>query len=162
MNQNIDKHSTQNRNVLSSDYDSTISLLNIYFSEWSHRDQILWSQIFKFYYAILIIILLPNLAIYLQLNLPSLPIFIFRLIGLILSFIFLYVAIGYAIRLHAIANTYQNLINSLPKEYHRMSIKDIKYKEIPIGKFFMPRLGYVICIALFISLFALAIILMII
>ena len=33
---------------LSSDYDTTISLLNVYLAEWVQRDQIIWSQIFKF------------------------------------------------------------------------------------------------------------------
>ena len=30
---------TQNTNILSSDYDSAISLLNLYFAEWSHRER---------------------------------------------------------------------------------------------------------------------------
>lgn len=152
----------QSNHHLSSDYDSTISLLNLYFSEWSHRDQILWAQIYKFYYAILIFILLPNLADHFQLNLPTIPVFIFRIIGLILSLIFLYISLGYAIRLQAIGDTYQNIINKLPKDYQRESIKNIKYKNIQIGKFFMFKLGYMICVTLFITLFSLSIVLMII
>lgn len=90
---------------LSSDYDTTISLLNVYFSEWSHRDQILWSQIFKFYYAILIIILLPNISPHFDLTLPPMPDLAFRLLGLLLSIVFLYIALGYVVRLQAISYT---------------------------------------------------------
>lgn len=151
-----------NNHQLSSDYDNTISLLSIYLSEWSHRDNILWSQVFKFYYAILIVILLPNLALYLKLELPSWPVIVFRLIGLALSFIFLYISLGYSIRLQAIGDTCGRLIGKLPTDYKRKSLYEIKYKNLSIGKIFMPRLSYVICFSLFVSLFSLSIILMII
>lgn len=147
---------------LSSDYDTTISLLNIYIAEWIHRDQIIWSQIFKFFYAILIIILLPNLALHFDLTLPNLPIFIFRIIGLLLSFVFLYISLGYAIRLQAISDTYKDIIETLPVKYQRKSIKDIKLKNISIGKLFIPSIGYIICFTLFLILVSLSIILMII
>lgn len=147
---------------LSSDYDTTISLLNVYLAEWIQRDQIIWSQIFKFFYAILIIILLPNLALHFNLVLPNLPIFIFRVIGLFLSLIFLYISLGYAIRLQAISDTYRDIIKTFPAEYQRKSIIDIKFKNKSIGKFFMPRIGYIICLALFLILFSLSVILMII
>ena len=29
-----------------------ISLMSIYLSEWEHRDDVLWRQVFKFYYNI--------------------------------------------------------------------------------------------------------------
>lgn len=147
---------------LSSDYDTTISLLNVYLAEWIQRDQIIWSQIFKFFYAILIIILLPNLALHFDLVLPNLPILIFRIIGLFLSFLFLYISLGYAVRLHAISDTYRDIIKTLPTEYQRKSIECIKFKNKSIGKIFMPRIGYIICLALFLVLFSLSIILMIV
>lgn len=143
-------------NPLSSEYDTTISLLNLYYSESNYRSQVLWSQIFRFYYAILIIILLPNMSTFFQITLPNIPIIVFRIIGILLSFSFLYVSFGYAIRLQAINDTYQNLLDELPKKYHRKSIKDIG-----IGKIFMPRISYVLCFSLFLSLFFLSIILII-
>ena len=152
----------QNKTPLSSDYDTTISLLNTYFSEWSHRDQILWSQVFKFYYAILIIIILPNIAPHFDLYLPPMPDLIFRFIGLILSIVFLYISFGYVIRLQAISDTYNNLIISLPENYKRESIENIKSKNIPIGKIFKPRLSYMICFSLFFSLVFLSIIFIVI
>ncbi len=152
----------QNNQPLSEEYATTISLLNIYLEEWRLRDQLIWSQMYRFFYAILIIILLPNLDFYLKSNLPSLPIYIFRILGLLFSFIFLYVSWGYTVRLHAITDTYQNIINTLPKEYQRKSIQEFKYKEINIGKFFKLRLDRVICITLFLLLLSLSLILMII
>ncbi len=152
----------QNNQPLSEEYATTISLLNIYLEEWRLRDQLIWSQMYRFFYAILIIILLPNLDFYLKSNLPSLPIYIFRILGLLFSFIFLYVSWGYTVRLHAITDTYQNIINTLPKEYQRKSIQEFKYKGINIGKFFKLRLDRVICITLFLLLLSLSLILMII
>lgn len=152
----------QHNQPLSEEYATTISLLNIYLEEWRLRDQLIWSQMYRFFYAILIIILLPNLDFYLKSNLPSLPIYIFRILGLLFSFIFLYVSWGYTVRLHAITDTYQNIINTLPKEYQRKSIQEFKYKEINIGKFFKLRLDRVICITLFLLLLSLSLILMII
>lgn len=136
--------------LLSSDYDTTISLLNVYLSEWSHREQYLWKQIFTFYYAILIMIIFPNLKEYLKINLPIHDNF-FRVIGLLLSLLFLYVSIAYVIRFQAIGNTYQSLINKLPKEYQRERIDTSKY-----GRFFSLRITYIICVALFLTLFALS------
>ena len=148
--------------LLSSKYETTISLLNIYFLEWRHRSQTLWSQIFKFYYAVLIIILLPNLALYFQLDLPRIPSLTFRVVGLLLSFVYLYISLGYAMRFHAACITYQKIINELPKKYRRERIKKIKYKGMHVGEIFTPNLSYIICLALFLSLFILAVILMII
>lgn len=54
----------QNNQPLSEEYATTISLLNIYLEEWRLRDQLIWSQMYRFFYAILIIILLPNLDFY--------------------------------------------------------------------------------------------------
>ena len=146
----------QNETTLSSDYDTTISLLNVYFSEWSHRDQILWSQIFKFYFATLIVILLPNIYNYFQMELPPLPDFAFRIIGILLSFVFLYVSLGYAIRLHNISESYRLILNKLPDEYKQIPLDTMNYKGIPIGKIFKKRLAYTICIILFLSLFSLS------
>lgn len=153
---NKDKHQLVISEPLSSKYDTTISLLNVYFLEWSHRDQILWSQIFKFYFATLIVILLPNIYNYFQMELPSLPDWGFRIIGIFLSFVFLYISLGYAVRLHNISESYRLILNKLPDEYKQIHIDSMNYKGIPIGKIFKPRLGYMICIILFFSLLLLS------
>lgn len=150
---------TENTNdtFLSSHYATTISLLNVYFSEWSHRDQLLWSQAFKFYFATLIVILLPNISNLFQMDLPPISHLAFRIIGMLLSFVFLYISLGYAVRLHAISESYQRILKKLPEGYNQILPDDIKIKNIPIGFYFKFRLGYIICITLFISLFLLSI-----
>ena len=142
------KNKTSNQTL---DYNETISLLNVYLSEWSHRDKELWAKALKLYYAI------PNISNFFNVVLPSLPAIIFRIIGLFLSLIFLYVTFGYAIRFQAIAETYQSIINELPEKYHRKSIKTYK-----TGHFFSLKINYLLYFALFISLFTLSITLMII
>ena len=52
------------------DYSETISLLNVYLTEWSHRDKELWSKALKLYYAILVIILFPNITNFFNFILP--------------------------------------------------------------------------------------------
>lgn len=141
---------------LSSDYDTTISLLNVYLAEWIQRDQIIWSQIFKFYYAILIVILLPNIPNLIEPPLNCKIIVICRLIGLFLSVVFLYVSLGYAVRLHLISKSYRLILNKLPKEYRQVRFDNITFRGKHIAKIFKPRLGYIICVILFITLFLLS------
>lgn len=154
---NRDKDQTIISEPLSSKYDTTISLLNVYFLEWSHRDQVLWAQTFRFYYAALIIILLPNLADPLLMNLPEMSNQPYRIIGLLISVVFLYVSLGYAVRLHTISISYRQILNSLPQEYKQKTLDDIEFKGINMEKLFKPRLGYIVCITLFLSLFVLAV-----
>lgn len=147
---------------LSSDYDTTVSLLNIYLTEWSIRESTLWSIVFKFYYAIIIIILLPNISEYIEVKIPPVPTSLFRFVGLLLSFVFLYISLGYCMRLHASSDTYQKILKKLPEDYQRRDIRQIKCKRILVGKMFLPRLQYVICFLLFLSLLFLSIVLILI
>lgn len=151
------KKKTAHHHTPSSDYENVISLLNIYLTEWIHRDQILWAQVFKLFYAILIVILLPNVASYLNITLPAIPAIFFRVFGLISSIIFFYISVGYLKRLEAIGNTYQKLINKLPEEYQRQRIYELR-----LGWLFIPRTSYLVCGLLFLSLFFLSIILMLV
>ncbi len=142
---------------LSSEYDTSISLLNLYFAEWSHRDQMMYAQMFKFFYSILIIILAPNLINYFQVDLPDLPRSIFRLTGLLFSVMFLYFNLGNALRFKAISEIYQTIIDKLPEEYRRKEIESFKF-----GKLFTLSLFFTVCLILFLCLFLLSIILIII
>ncbi len=135
--------------------DDVLCLLNIYLSEWEHRDELLWKQVFKYFYVIVIVLFLPNIASFLQIELPKFPKVIFPLAALILAFVFLYVSIGYAKRLEASGETYQNLLNLLPKELQRISLSDSKIK---CGKFFARRMSVVICTLMFFLLLFLALV----
>ena len=102
--------------------------MGIYLSEWEHRDTLFWSQIFKFFYAILIFILFPYLLEGLGVSddvLLKVPVRMFPMIGIVLSFIFLYVGLAYSARLVAINKSYINLIALLPQN----NIKRLKVTD---------------------------------
>ena len=111
-----------------------LDLMDIYLSEWKHRDEMLWKQVFKYFYASLVVLFLPNIASFLGINLPEFPAVLFPLAALVLSLVFLYISIGYSKRLEASGNTYQKLINLLPEELRRVSVSD---PNIKFGRFFL-------------------------
>lgn len=152
----MEKKTTTNR-LLSSEFESTISLLNVYLTEWCHREEFMWVQLFRFYFAILIVILFPNLYNALGVEeLPYIPKVVFRVIGIIFSFVYIYVALAYVARFQAIADTYKRIIETLPKEYQRDDMKKTKFR-----KFFSIRITYLICSILFITLVSLSILLLV-
>ena len=69
-----------------------IAAMEVYIQEYIHRDTHMWNLSLKFYFASLIITLLPLL------NIIELPIslkthkIIFPIVGIILAFLFLYIA----------------------------------------------------------------------
>lgn len=136
--------------------DQIIALMNVYLCEWTHRDNLLWSQVFKFFFASLFVIMLPNIAEGFGIKLPGLEEQVYRLVGGIMALIFWYVSIGYLYRLAAVGNTYQNLINLLVDEnYKRESIEDkTKFKY---GWVFSIRLPLLISSIMFLALILLAI-----
>lgn len=131
-----------------------IELMNIYLSEWEHRDELLWKQVFKYFYATLVVLFLPNLASFLGIDLPNFPKILFPIVALVLSLVFLYVSIGYSKRLEASGDTYQKLMDLLPEELRRVSVSDPRIK---FGKFFSRRMSVIICILMFFGLFCLSI-----
>ena len=88
-----------------------INLMEIYLSEWEHRDTLLWSQVFKLFYANLIVIILPYQKIF-DLSVLPLDTIIYPIIGIIMSFIFMYIGVGYAYRLRASSQTYEKIIEN--------------------------------------------------
>lgn len=138
--------------------DQIIALMDVYLCEWTHRDNLLWSQVFKFFFASLFVIMLPNIAEGFGIKLPSLGEWVYRLVGGIMALVFWYVSIGYSYRLAAVGNTYQKLINLLVNDdYKRESIEDkTKFKY---GWFFSKRLSLLISSIMFLSLIILVIIL---
>lgn len=135
--------------------ENVIELMSVYISEWEHRDELLWKQVFKFFYATLIVLFLPNFASFIGIDLPNFPKILFPSVALILSLVFLYVSIGYTKRLEASGNTYQNLINLLPDDLRRVSVTD---PSIKFGKFFSKRMSIMICVLMFFGLLLLSIV----
>ena len=110
--------------------ESHVVLMSVYLSEWVHRDDTLMAEQVRYFYATLIIIFLPNLAAKVGIELPNFPLTVFPIVGLVMAVGFLYVSIGYSLRLRAIGDTYQNLINSLPTSLKRVSLDDLSNQEI--------------------------------
>lgn len=141
--------------------DQIIALMDVYLNEWMHRDELLWTQVFKFFYANLVVIVLPNIAEFIGIVLPEINKKAFPIIGIFMAIIFLYVGIGYTMRLRASSRTYVKIMHLLgDKRYERISIKN--KDEIKFGCFFALPMAIVLIIAMFVALIFISIMLMII
>ena len=119
--------------------DQLLALLDIYESEWQHRNNLLWSQVFKLFYFSIFIIAFPVLSGGLGYNIPIVSSLIFPIVGIIAAFFSYYMSISYALRLRAARDSVNKLINFLPMEYSLIKLSEIKH-----GKFFMARQTFVI------------------
>ena len=132
-----------------------INLVEVYLTEWIHRDELLWSQVFRYFYVTVVAIFLPNITEFLKIRLPEeIPNIVFPIVGFVLSIVFLYVSIGYAKRLEAVGETYRKLIQYLPEGLKLYSLKDPKIKH---GKYFVCRMSVVLCVLMFVGSFSLSI-----
>ena len=143
--------------------ENLLNLMEIYLNEWSYRCDLLWNQAFKYYYATLIVLFLPNISSFLGIDLYQFPSLSFRVISLILSLLYLYVSWGYSLRLEASGKTYQRIINMLPDELQRITISNSKFLlKYPLLKtIFSGRTSYIKCFLMFLSLFVMSIIMII-
>lgn len=116
------------------DPDNIISLLAIYESEWEHRNNMLWSQLFKFFYLSLLIMILPNITASLSIAIPNIPGIIFPIVGILVATFSYVLSLSYSKRLEACSKTYQNIINMLPPPYRRINLENLKH-----GKYFKVR-----------------------
>lgn len=113
--------------------DQLLYLMEIYLSEWTHRDSMLWKQVFTYFLASLVVMILPFADVWGFSLGDKAPQWIFPVIGILMSIAFLIIGIGYAIRLRAIGATYKNLIQMFPEEYRRLTIEEVckkKSKEV--------------------------------
>lgn len=138
-----------------------IALMSVYLSEWEHRDELLWTQVFRYFYATLIVTVLPNIAAFVGIELPEINIKLFPIIGMVMALVFLYVGLGYAIRLRASSRTYEKIMKLLgSEEYERISIRD--KKKVKWGYLFAPPMAMVLVITMFVALEAVAILLLVV
>ncbi len=102
-----------------------LHLMDIYLSEWQHRDAMLWKQVFTYFYATLIVMILPYAQI-VEISFGNIiPQWAFPLAGIIMSVAFFIIGKGYAVRLTAIGMSYDNLIQKLPEEYRRIKLQEV-------------------------------------
>ena len=132
-----------------------LSLMDIYLSEWRQREDDFFKLVFKYFYVDILILFLPNISVYVGINLSKIPAVIFPCVSLVLSLFFMYASIGDHKRIEASAKTYQNLINLLPENLRRVSIFSAEIKH---GKFFPGYINLIISCGMFISAFVLSIV----
>ena len=114
---------TNNKEFVIENTDQLINLMNVYLSEWEHRDSMLWKQVFTYFFATLIVMILPFANIWDFSLGDKIEPWIFPVIGLLMTLVFSVIGKGYAIRLQAIGHTYGELIDKLPKEFKRQKIE---------------------------------------
>jgi hypothetical protein len=127
-----------------------IALMDVYINELNRHDLSFFMQAFRYFYAVIVVILLPYIPFItplLEKNMFSFKKLIFHISGFIMTLIFGYVLWGYTIRLASIAKTYKETYEKLPPEYWRKSLDDI-----PGGKFFKIRMIPIVVITMFLSL----------
>ncbi len=78
-----------------------LSNFPIYLNEWEHRDDVLWRQVFKFYYITLVTMVFPHITGYFDANFVIENPRLFYYVGLAMSIMFYYVAIATAMRARA-------------------------------------------------------------
>ena len=102
-----------------------LTLISIYLEDRNQRDSLGTDLTFKFFYASIIVGLLPNLSQALGVVIPVIPSIVFRLVGIALAVFFIYASNAFADRLNAMSSTYSRLIKMLPAKYQR---NDINHK----------------------------------
>ena len=135
-----------------------LTLMSIYLEEFNQRNTMLWKQVFSHYFAIIIVMILPYMS-YFGIDFGNaLPKEIFQIIGLGLSFVFLIVSLGYAVRLSCASSIYNELIDRLETDYRRKKLSEVcsPCTEKILGC----NMTKLICIVMFITLIAMGTILL--
>ncbi len=128
--QNIEMKSSQTESFEIENTDHLLELMAIYLNEWTHRDEIFLKEILTYFFAIVVVMILPYIEIYKIEIGDYIPRWLFPLTGIFLSFLFLILGRGYAFRLQAIGNTYNDLIKKLPEEYRRTTLEELNPGDI--------------------------------
>ena len=123
-----------------------LTLMNIYYAEWEHRDSLMWQQVCTFFFAVFVIILLPFATIWDITLISVIPSFVFPATGMVLSVVFLYITLQYAKRLSKSSATYRELIECLPEEFQRKHIH--KKEKITAAR----QLAYIVPWIMFVAL----------
>ncbi|MCI9596163.1 MAG: hypothetical protein HFE75_02490 [Firmicutes bacterium] len=102
-----------------------IALLAVYESEFEHRDKVLYSRIYHFFYISIIIMLCPFVSIGgVSIELANIPSKCFIIAGMICEGFACFISIVHANRLSKSSKTYKNIIQMLPPQYRRISTLD--------------------------------------
>ena len=138
--------------------DQMLTLMGTYLDEWKFRDELLWKQVYRFFYATLIVMLLPNIAGFVGIDLPDFPHVLFPIVAAVMALFFFYTSMGYIKRMEASNKTYSAMIAKLPPEYQRISIKSEQVKH---GHLFMRGMASTICTLMFAALIVISIVMIV-
>jgi len=117
--------------------DQHLHLMELYLSEWEHRDSSLWKQAFAYFIFSFAVTVFPfvspwNLC---EQLVPYLPKWIFPLVGMVLSVVFGFVIFGYVRRFRRTGEAYRNMIKNLPERYRIKFLRNHNsLKETPKGE----------------------------
>lgn len=104
-----------------------LSLMDIYCSEWCHRDSSMWKQLYVYYLRVFVIMLLPYISP-MNLDLPDgLPEQFFIIVGMILSVVVAFIAWTYASRMRIVRNAYVTAMKQLPINLQQKIENEQKY-----------------------------------
>lgn len=101
-----------------------LQLLSVYQEELKFRDDMLWKQTYRFFYATLIVTLLPNIPGLIDLNNVPFSNKLFPVLGIVMSIFFGLLTKIYGSKLKASVSTYNKMLDALPEQYHRTSLDD--------------------------------------
>ena len=134
----------------------TIPMLNHYLDEWHHRDEMFWMQVFKYFYATLIVLFLPYLTTGIEKSIAgSLLKTICPWTAIAMSLFWGYVVLGYLRRIKKSRDTYYRINESLPDELKLQRLDNDKDKA------FSMSMSAVICLAMFVVIVGLSILMLI-
>ncbi len=112
------------------DFDQIISAMNVYQDEWIYRDSMFWKHAFAFFYASIIVTLLPNLSsIGLDITAMKIPACIYPVIGAFIAGLFIYLACSDAERSKKASDSYKKVMNMLPEKFQRETIDKAQYNK---------------------------------
>lgn len=124
--------------------DKTISIMELYLTEWIHRDELFWKQLYRLFFSSLTIIILPSIAEKSGWGgvVDYVPPFMFPFAGVLMTFLMLYVGLASSARVVRVSDKYEALIQKLPAK-----IK-LKKRKGAIFTRMMPCITWIFCISL--------------
>ena len=111
-------------------------LLKLYYDEWKYRDEKSWKKRLQFFIAISFISTLSvSYQTFGSISLPNSVLFLFPIVGIILSFTFLWYCLSEAYRTKAIAFRIEKMIkDNFPLEYSKYGLVPIRRKNLDKNK----------------------------
>lgn len=102
--------------VSKEEFNQAMQLARLYFDEWIERERDFWKCVNQWFIAILMVILVPNLAKdMLHIDIGGVPTFVFPIIGAILSILAMFYLRSYTIRISFVLGLYYDSFAGLGK-----------------------------------------------